>query len=132
MIISADFFKQKKASDFFIKSGSNLVIKSSNYTLRQKINQPQSAMVIIDNETAQIKAMIGGRGASGRLLYNRAISTRQPGSSIKPLAVYTPQLSSRVWKLPSQARSRASHMHMTITVKTHQAHTAPTGLLPAS
>ena len=92
MIISADFFKQKKASDFFIKSGSNLVIKSSNYTLRQKINQPQSAMVIIDNETAQIKAMIGGRGASGRLLYNRAISTRQPGSSIKPLAVYSSAL----------------------------------------
>lgn len=27
MIISAVSFKQKKASDFFIKSGSNLVIK---------------------------------------------------------------------------------------------------------
>ena len=92
MIISADFFKQKKTADFFIKSGSNLVIKSANYTLRQKINQPQSAMVIMDNETAQIKAMIGGRGASGRLLYNRATSPRQPGSSIKPLAVYSSAL----------------------------------------
>lgn len=92
MIISADFFTNEKTSDFFTKSGSNLVVKSSNYTLRQKINQPQSAMVVIDNETAQIKAMIGGRGASGRLLYNRAVSTRQPGSSIKPLAVYSSAL----------------------------------------
>ena len=92
MIISADFFTNKKTADFFVKSGSNLVVKSSNYTLRQKINQPQSAMVIMDNETAQIKAMIGGRGASGRLLYNRATSARQPGSSIKPLAVYSSAL----------------------------------------
>lgn len=92
MIISADFFTNKETADFFIKSGSNLVVKSSNYTLRQKINQPQSAMVIMDNETAQIKAMIGGRGASGRLLYNRATSARQPGSSIKPLAVYSSAL----------------------------------------
>lgn len=92
MIISAEFFDNKKTADFFTESGSNLIVKSSNYTLRQKINQPQSAMVIIDNETSQIKAMIGGRGASGRLLYNRATSTRQPGSSIKPLAVYSSAL----------------------------------------
>lgn len=92
MIISADFFENEKTADFFVESGSNLVVKSSNYTLRQKINQPQSAMVIVDNDTAQIKAMIGGRGASGRLLYNRATSTRQPGSSIKPLAVYSSAL----------------------------------------
>ncbi|GAA0861634.1 transglycosylase domain-containing protein [Paraclostridium tenue] len=52
--------------------------------------QPQSAMVIMDNNNGQIKAMIGGRGIGGDSLYNRAIKPRQPGSSIKPLAVYLP------------------------------------------
>lgn len=52
--------------------------------------QPQSAMVIMDNNTGEIKAMIGGRGIGGESLYNRAINPRQPGSSIKPLAVYLP------------------------------------------
>ena len=45
-------------------------------------------MVISDNSTGQIKAMVGGREISGRMLYNRAINPRQPGSSIKPLGVY--------------------------------------------
>ncbi len=47
-------------------------------------------MVIMDQETGQIKALIGGRMTSGRRVYNRALSTRQPGSAIKPLAAYTP------------------------------------------
>ncbi|WP_250674333.1 transglycosylase domain-containing protein [Paraclostridium ghonii] len=52
--------------------------------------QPQSAMVIMDNNNGQVKAMIGGRGIGGESLYNRATNPRQPGSSIKPLAVYMP------------------------------------------
>ncbi|MDO7206175.1 hypothetical protein Q5M85_20890 [Paraclostridium bifermentans] len=52
--------------------------------------QPQSAMVVMDNNNGQIKAMIGGRGIGGESLYNRATNPRQPGSSIKPLAVYMP------------------------------------------
>lgn len=52
--------------------------------------QPQGAMVVIDYKTGKIKAMVGGRGQTGKLLLNRATqSYRQPGSAIKPLTVYT-------------------------------------------
>ncbi len=54
------------------------------------IIQPQGAMVVIDYRTGKIKAMVGGRGQTGKLLLNRATqSYRQPGSAIKPLTVYT-------------------------------------------
>lgn len=54
------------------------------------VPQPQGAMVIIDYNTGQIKAMVGGRGQKGSMLLNRATqSYRQPGSSIKPISVYT-------------------------------------------
>ncbi|MGL5439214.1 MAG: transglycosylase domain-containing protein [Filifactoraceae bacterium] len=56
------------------------------------IIQPQSAFVIIDQKTGFIKAMTGGRGIGGNKVFNRALNPRQPGSSIKPLAVYMPAL----------------------------------------
>ena len=46
----------------------------------------------MENSTGEIKAMMGGRGTTGEQLFNRATSTRQPGSSIKPIAVYGPGL----------------------------------------
>ena len=69
-----------------------VIFTKEGYTLGQKIRQPQGAMVICDNRTGHIKAMVGGRGAHGKKLYNRAVSTRQPGSAIKPLSVYTTAL----------------------------------------
>lgn len=51
-------------------------------------------MVIMDYKTGGIKAMVGGRGTSGKMLQNRATDPRQPGSSIKPLAVYSSGLQS--------------------------------------
>ncbi len=56
--------------------------------------QPQSAMVIMDYRTGQVKALVGGRMIGGKKLYNRAVNPRQPGSAIKPLAVYLPALDS--------------------------------------
>jgi penicillin-binding protein 1A len=49
-------------------------------------------MVIMDPYTGEVKALYGGRGEkTGDRVLNRATQTkRQPGSSIKPLAVYTP------------------------------------------
>lgn len=52
----------------------------------------EAAMVITENGTGRIKAMMGGRDPKGKRLYNRAISPRQPGSSIKPLTVYSAAL----------------------------------------
>ena len=55
--------------------------------------QPQAAMVVMDYRSGQILAMMGGRMApDGRQLLNRALIPRQPGSAIKPLAVYTPAI----------------------------------------
>ena len=53
---------------------------------------PQAAMVITEVGTGKIVAMQGGRGATGKKLFNRATSPRQPGSSIKPLSVYSAAL----------------------------------------
>lgn len=59
-------------------------------------SRPQGSMVIIENypNPGQIKAIVGGYGEkTGNFILNRAVSTqRQPGSSIKPLAVYGPAL----------------------------------------
>ena len=48
----------------------------------------EAAMVMSEIGTGQIKAMAGTRFADGDMLFNRATSPRQPGSSIKPLTVY--------------------------------------------
>lgn len=55
--------------------------------------QPEAAVVIIDNKTGEIKAIMGGRSTKVRRGLNRATqSLRQPGSAIKPLSVYAPAL----------------------------------------
>jgi len=92
LIIDADFFTDYP--EFFIETDKGLAVSPKNYSLNQKIVQPQSAMVILDHGTGEIKAMVGGRGAVGRLLYNRSVRPRQPGSSIKPLSVYGPAFQS--------------------------------------
>ena len=56
------------------------------------ISQPQSAMVILDHQTGHIKGLIGGRNINVSKGFNRAINPRQPGSTIKPLTVYTPAI----------------------------------------
>ena len=89
-VISAKFFKDYP--DFFVANGDKLVVSSNNYSIKQKVRQPQGATVVMENSTGEIKAMMGGRGAKGKQLYNRATSARQPGSSIKPIASYGPAL----------------------------------------
>ncbi|MDD6190082.1 MAG: transglycosylase domain-containing protein [Firmicutes bacterium] len=91
-IISAEFFQDPNYKDFFKKSGGTYSVSENFYTLKQKVRQPQAAAVIMENDTGEIKAMMGGRGVKGKQLYNRAVNPRQPGSSIKPLAIYGPAL----------------------------------------
>ncbi len=55
--------------------------------------QPDMAAVFIDPRTGHIKAVIGGRTYDRKLGLNHAVaSKRQPGSSMKPLVVYTPAI----------------------------------------
>lgn len=89
-VVSERFFEDYP--EFFVSQEDKLVVESSGYTLSEKMNQPQAAAAIIENDTGELKAMVGGRGGVGRQLYNRAVNPRQPGSAIKPIAVYGPAL----------------------------------------
>jgi penicillin-binding protein 1A len=89
LIIDGQFFSGGSGFNF---TDDGITLGSASYTLRQPVVQPQSAMVVLDYHTGAIKAMVGGRNTEGRLLYNRADSPRQPGSSIKPMSVYGPAL----------------------------------------
>lgn len=93
LIIKAEFFKNN-AGFYKVNEAGNLFI-SPDYFYNNKTGlvQPQSATVVIDYKTGHIVAMIGGRDVKGNRILNRATdTTRQPGSSIKPLAVYLPAL----------------------------------------
>lgn len=58
--------------------------------------QPQAAMVIEDQKTGYVVAMVGGRGnKEGRRTLNRAMDAkRSPGSTFKVLAAFAPALDS--------------------------------------
>lgn len=56
------------------------------------IPQPQASMVITDYKTGEIKALLGGREIKGNRIFNRAVTPRQIGSTIKPLSVFTPAI----------------------------------------
>lgn len=94
VVVDRSFFTDYP--DFFtIDGNNNLLISEEDYYISDTgIVQPQSAMVIIDYHTGQLKAIVGGRNISGQKIYNRATNPRQPGSSIKPLSVFTPAIDS--------------------------------------
>ncbi|GEQ33455.1 transglycosylase domain-containing protein [Marinilactibacillus psychrotolerans] len=53
----------------------------------------QTAISLVDANTGQVKALVGGRKQEGQLLTNRATSTDRPtGSTIKPLTTYGPAI----------------------------------------
>ncbi len=56
--------------------------------------QPQTSMVVIEQSTGHVAAIVGGRGEkTASLSLNRATqSTRQPGSTFKVLAAFAPAL----------------------------------------
>jgi penicillin-binding protein 1A len=65
----------------------------SNFPSTVKEGTPvESAMVITEVGTGKVKAMVGTRNPDGQKLFNRATNPRQPGSSIKPLTVYSAAL----------------------------------------
>ena len=86
------YLKSEEGSKVFKVFSDSLGINEDVCDMNQSIIQPQAAMTIIDNKTGHVKGMVGGRKVKGQMLYNRAVETRQPGSSIKPLAVYSAAL----------------------------------------
>lgn len=56
--------------------------------------KPESAMIIVDNHTGEVKGIVGGIGRKKQnRIFNRATQAlRQPGSTMKPLGVYAPAI----------------------------------------
>ena len=88
VIIDKAFFEDEYYEGALKIDGNDVIITSKAYTLSPKQRQPQAAMTIVGVGTGQVKAMVGGRQFGGQKVLNRSLNPRQPGSSIKPLAVY--------------------------------------------
>ena len=65
--------------------------------------QPQTSVVLMDQYTGEVKAIVGGRGEkTASFSLNRATdSYRQPGSCFKPLGVYAPAIDTGKYTLAS-------------------------------
>ena len=94
--IMAGGYKIETSFDSDIQSSVQSIIDGDMSGYQEVANGKfvnQAATVIIDNNSGMIVAMVGGRGTTDE--YNRGfISTRQPGSTIKPILVYAPALDS--------------------------------------
>ncbi len=86
---SIDMRKQVQLQDAI-----NVELSDFTSTNEEGVYEMQGAAVTVDNETGLVVAIVGGREQNfGMYTLNRAYqSHRQPGSSIKPLIVYTPAL----------------------------------------
>ena len=67
---------------------------TSNFYKNTKGEHPECSVVVIDPKTGNILALAGATGAKNknRTLNYATVTTRSPGSSIKPLSVYAPAL----------------------------------------
>ena len=86
----AEWAASKKAEiEASLPENQSIIAENVSYS-----KQPQSAMVILDYHTGDVKAVAGGRGAKTvNRGFNRATdSARQPGSVFKVLAAYAPAI----------------------------------------
>lgn len=93
ILITSDFIAAHPDFHHVNEEGS-LIISNAYFVYDSAgVVQPQASTVVIDHKTGQIKAIMGGRDQSGQKILNRASAApRQPGSSMKPIATYTPAL----------------------------------------
>ncbi|QBP18693.1 transglycosylase domain-containing protein [Acetilactobacillus jinshanensis] len=80
----------------------------------------QAASIAMNPHTGGVTAVVGGRGKPVFRGYNRATQmTRQPGSTMKPLAVYTPALESGYRYDSKLLNKPKSYDHGTYTPKNY-------------
>lgn len=73
----------------------SLYANEANFPSSSTEDPVESAMVVMDPHNGEIRGLIGGREHATRRGFNRATSlSRQPGSIIKPVAVYGPAVES--------------------------------------
>lgn len=75
--------------------------------------QPQVSVVVMEQSTGKVKAIVGGRGEkTSSLSLNRATdSTRQPGSCFKVLSTYAPALDSAKYTLASPLKNAGPYVY---------------------
>ncbi len=85
-----------KLKEEWLPEGSEII--AEKYYI---VPQPQSAFVLMDYHTGQVKAIASGRGEKvGNNIFDRATQAkRQPGSTFKPLAAYMPAIDQRGYTL---------------------------------
>ena len=90
-------FSDKDAAKACVQEYKKVIKKKGDKVLGENISytrQPQISFSMMDQSNGYVKALVGGRGEkTGSLTLNRATdTTRQPGSTIKPIGVYGPAM----------------------------------------
>lgn len=90
-------FTNRAAIDPWVESVREELIGTHDVILGERVipvSQPQSAMVIIDHSTGEVRGLVGVRGekTENRSLNRATQSTRHPGSAFKMLAAYAPAM----------------------------------------
>ena len=93
---NATVYSQEEA-DAFVESVKEELLDDTHTLVLDKLTVSkslQAAMVIMDQQNGQVKAVVGGRGQKpGDSVFNRATQAlRQQGSTMKPLAAYAPAI----------------------------------------
>ena len=100
-----DYSSPEEANQAVAEYKSTLNIQEGD-TITESITippQPQTSVVVMDQYTGEVKAIVGGRGEkTASFSLNRATdSHRQPGSCFKPLGVYAPAIDTGKYTLAS-------------------------------
>lgn len=82
-----------------VDDSSSTSVSTSRSILSERLTlspQPQASLILIEQESGFVRAVVGGRGEkTASLTLNRATNTtRQPGSTFKILTAYAPALDS--------------------------------------
>lgn len=90
-------YASKDEANEAIEAYKTAMLKDGDEVLAENVTmtpQPQVSLVVEDQSTGAIVAMVGGRGAKeGSRTLNRATDTvRQPGSTFKVISTYAPAL----------------------------------------
>lgn len=92
IVLSASFLQQNP--DFYTTTDAGIELSSAFFDVDETgVMQPQGATTVIDNRNGEIQAIVGARESETSRFMNRASDfPRQPGSTFKPIAVYTAAL----------------------------------------
>ena len=87
----------QEEADAFVESVKEELLDETHTLVLDKLTVSkslQASMVIMDQYTGEVKALVGGRGEKpGDSVFNRAThALRQQGSTMKPLAAYAPAI----------------------------------------